>query len=128
MWFIFSVVVDVYILFKKPFFTFTVVPRRLMSSVPGGSGENLFYSVLCVGAFAGALAYVSASLFQAYVYEYLLYLMMWCGLVRRLTRPCLQMVLVLPNVLQRSRLAPSRSGNLNHGHQRVRAQSIASPA
>ncbi|RXN26845.1 calphotin-like isoform X1 [Labeo rohita] len=34
-----------------------VVPRRLMSSVPGGSGENLFYVVLCGGAFAGAVAY-----------------------------------------------------------------------
>lgn len=30
-----------------------------MSSVPGGSGENLFYVVLCGGAFAGAVAYVS---------------------------------------------------------------------
>ncbi|XP_026112379.1 protein MGARP isoform X1 [Carassius auratus] len=34
-----------------------VVPRRLMSSVPGGSGQNIFYVVLCGGAFAGALAY-----------------------------------------------------------------------
>ncbi|XP_067313361.1 protein MGARP isoform X3 [Pseudorasbora parva] len=34
-----------------------VVPRRLMSSVPGGSGENILYAVLCGGAFAGALAY-----------------------------------------------------------------------
>ncbi|XP_026112380.1 protein MGARP isoform X2 [Carassius auratus] len=33
------------------------VPRRLMSSVPGGSGQNIFYVVLCGGAFAGALAY-----------------------------------------------------------------------
>ncbi|XP_059371954.1 histone-lysine N-methyltransferase 2D-like isoform X3 [Carassius carassius] len=34
-----------------------VVPRRLMSSVPGGSGENFLYVVLCGGAFAGAVAY-----------------------------------------------------------------------
>ncbi|XP_065130005.2 uncharacterized protein mgarpa isoform X2 [Paramisgurnus dabryanus] len=34
-----------------------VVPRRLMSSVPGGSGENLLYVVLCGGVFAGALTY-----------------------------------------------------------------------
>ncbi|XP_016149194.1 protein MGARP-like isoform X4 [Sinocyclocheilus grahami] len=34
-----------------------VVPRRLMSSVPGGSGENFLYVVLCGGAFAGGLAY-----------------------------------------------------------------------
>ncbi|XP_060740935.1 protein MGARP [Tachysurus vachellii] len=34
-----------------------VVPRRLMSSVPGGTGENLVYLVLCGGAFAGALTY-----------------------------------------------------------------------
>lgn len=30
-----------------------------MSSVPGGSGENILYAVLCGGAFAGSLAYVS---------------------------------------------------------------------
>lgn len=30
-----------------------------MSSVPGGSGENVLYAVLCGGVFAGALAYVS---------------------------------------------------------------------
>ncbi|KAF4094177.1 hypothetical protein AMELA_G00009940 [Ameiurus melas] len=35
-----------------------VVPQRLMSSVPGGSGENLIYVVLCGGAFAAAGAYV----------------------------------------------------------------------
>ncbi|XP_057205626.1 protein MGARP-like [Triplophysa rosa] len=34
-----------------------VVPRRLMSSGPGGSGENFLYAVLCGGTFAGALAY-----------------------------------------------------------------------
>ncbi|XP_072519593.1 uncharacterized protein mgarpa isoform X3 [Salminus brasiliensis] len=34
-----------------------VVPRRPMSSVPGGSGENILYVVLCGGAFAGALTY-----------------------------------------------------------------------
>ncbi|XP_062856006.1 protein MGARP isoform X2 [Trichomycterus rosablanca] len=34
-----------------------VVPRRLMSSVPGGSGENLVYVLLCGGAFAGSVAY-----------------------------------------------------------------------
>ncbi|XP_043113200.1 protein MGARP isoform X4 [Puntigrus tetrazona] len=34
-----------------------VVPQRLMSSVPSGSGENLFYVVLCGGAFVGAVAY-----------------------------------------------------------------------
>uniref|UniRef100_A0A671KWH4 Uncharacterized protein n=1 Tax=Sinocyclocheilus anshuiensis TaxID=1608454 RepID=A0A671KWH4_9TELE len=38
-------------------FTNAVVPRRLMSSVPGGSGENFLYVVLCGGAFAGGLAY-----------------------------------------------------------------------
>lgn len=30
-----------------------------MSSVPGGSGENIVYSVLCGGALVGALSYVS---------------------------------------------------------------------
>uniref|UniRef100_A0A8C2GBP0 Protein MGARP N-terminal domain-containing protein n=1 Tax=Cyprinus carpio TaxID=7962 RepID=A0A8C2GBP0_CYPCA len=40
---------------------YAVVPRRLMSSVPGGSGENFFYVVLCGGAFAGALAYKTVS-------------------------------------------------------------------
>ncbi len=30
-----------------------------MSSVPGGSGQNLFYVFLCGGAFAGSVAYVS---------------------------------------------------------------------
>ncbi|XP_056113250.1 uncharacterized protein mgarpa isoform X2 [Rhinichthys klamathensis goyatoka] len=39
-----------------------VVPRRLMSSVPGGSGENFLYAVLCGGAFAGSLAYVYKTL------------------------------------------------------------------
>ncbi|XP_026796251.1 protein MGARP isoform X3 [Pangasianodon hypophthalmus] len=34
-----------------------VVPRRLMSSVPGGSGENLVYVVLCGGALAAAGTY-----------------------------------------------------------------------
>ncbi|TSO15270.1 Protein MGARP [Bagarius yarrelli] len=34
-----------------------IVPRRFMSSVPGGTGENLVYLVLCGGAFAGALTY-----------------------------------------------------------------------
>ncbi|XP_036069990.1 uncharacterized protein si:ch211-235e9.8 isoform X9 [Oryzias melastigma] len=34
-----------------------VVPRRSMSSVPGGSGENIVYSVLCGGALVGALSY-----------------------------------------------------------------------
>ncbi|XP_036424639.1 protein MGARP isoform X3 [Colossoma macropomum] len=34
-----------------------VAPRRLMSSVPGGTGENIVYVVLCGGAFAGAMAY-----------------------------------------------------------------------
>ncbi|KAK3535584.1 hypothetical protein QTP70_017120 [Hemibagrus guttatus] len=34
-----------------------VVPRRLMSSVPGGTGQNLVYLVVCGGAFAGAIAY-----------------------------------------------------------------------
>lgn len=30
-----------------------------MSSVPGGSGENIVYTLLCGGAFVGAVAYVS---------------------------------------------------------------------
>ncbi|XP_044061726.1 apoptosis-inducing factor 1, mitochondrial isoform X7 [Siniperca chuatsi] len=34
-----------------------VVQRRPMSSVPGGSGENIVYAVLCGGAFVGALSY-----------------------------------------------------------------------
>lgn len=35
--------------------------RRPMSSVPGGSGENIFYALLCGGASVGALSYVSES-------------------------------------------------------------------
>ncbi|KAK7137817.1 hypothetical protein R3I94_013458 [Phoxinus phoxinus] len=35
-----------------------VVPRRLMSSVPGGSADNILYGILCVGACAGSLTYV----------------------------------------------------------------------
>ncbi|XP_042273995.1 protein MGARP isoform X6 [Thunnus albacares] len=34
-----------------------VVQRRPMSSVPGGSGENIVYALLCGGAFAGAVTY-----------------------------------------------------------------------
>ncbi|XP_026872518.2 protein MGARP isoform X1 [Electrophorus electricus] len=34
-----------------------VVPWRLMSSVPGGSGKNWVYAILCGGAFTGAMAY-----------------------------------------------------------------------
>ncbi|KAF7707006.1 protein MGARP [Silurus meridionalis] len=34
-----------------------VVPRRLMSSVPGSSGENLIFVVICGGAFAAASTY-----------------------------------------------------------------------
>ncbi|XP_028444522.1 apoptosis-inducing factor 1, mitochondrial isoform X3 [Perca fluviatilis] len=34
-----------------------VVQRRPMSSVPGGSGENIVYTLLCGGAFVGALSY-----------------------------------------------------------------------
>ncbi|XP_070818231.1 uncharacterized protein mgarpa isoform X4 [Chaetodon auriga] len=34
-----------------------VVQRRPMSSVPGGSGDNILYALLCGGAFAGSLAY-----------------------------------------------------------------------
>lgn len=45
-----------------------------MSSVPGGSGENLIYVVLCGGAFAAAGAYVSSSSFQACEYEKQVYL------------------------------------------------------
>uniref|UniRef100_A0A3B3DDN8 Uncharacterized protein n=1 Tax=Oryzias melastigma TaxID=30732 RepID=A0A3B3DDN8_ORYME len=33
-------------------FSLPVVPRRSMSSVPGGSGENIVYSVLCGGAYS----------------------------------------------------------------------------
>lgn len=32
-----------------------------MSSVPGGSGENIVYALLCGGAFVGAVSYVSES-------------------------------------------------------------------
>lgn len=35
--------------------------RRPMSSVPGGSGENIVYALLCGGAFVGAVSYVSES-------------------------------------------------------------------
>ncbi|XP_071769716.1 apoptosis-inducing factor 1, mitochondrial isoform X3 [Centroberyx gerrardi] len=34
-----------------------VVQRRQMSSVPGGSGENIVYALLCGGAFVGACSY-----------------------------------------------------------------------
>ncbi|XP_034546611.1 protein MGARP isoform X4 [Notolabrus celidotus] len=34
------------------------VQRRQMSSIPGGSGENIVYALLCGGAFAGAISYV----------------------------------------------------------------------
>ncbi|KAG8003780.1 hypothetical protein GBF38_007754, partial [Nibea albiflora] len=34
-----------------------VVQRRSMSSVPGGSGENIVYALLCGGAFVGAVSY-----------------------------------------------------------------------
>ncbi|XP_028816575.1 protein MGARP isoform X6 [Denticeps clupeoides] len=35
-----------------------VVPRRTMSSsVPGGSGENIVYALLCGGALVGGLSY-----------------------------------------------------------------------
>ncbi|KAM6952848.1 uncharacterized protein mgarpa isoform 4-T4 [Lycodopsis pacificus] len=34
-----------------------VVQRRPMSSVPGGSGENILYTLLCGGAFVGAVSY-----------------------------------------------------------------------
>nr|XP_046261776.1 protein MGARP isoform X5 [Scatophagus argus] len=33
------------------------VQRRPMSSVPGGSGENIVYVLLCGGAFVGAMSY-----------------------------------------------------------------------
>ncbi|XP_029703110.1 skin secretory protein xP2 isoform X2 [Takifugu rubripes] len=33
------------------------VQRRPMSSVPGGSGENIVYALLCGGAFVGAVSY-----------------------------------------------------------------------
>ncbi|XP_014913522.1 apoptosis-inducing factor 1, mitochondrial isoform X10 [Poecilia latipinna] len=33
------------------------VQRRPMSSVPGGSGQNILYTVLCGGALVGALSY-----------------------------------------------------------------------
>ncbi|KAM7388895.1 hypothetical protein PAMP_022901 [Pampus punctatissimus] len=34
-----------------------VVQRRQMSSVPGGSGDNIMYTLLCSGAFVGAVVY-----------------------------------------------------------------------
>ncbi|XP_054879264.1 protein MGARP isoform X3 [Poeciliopsis prolifica] len=33
------------------------VQRQPMSSVPGGSGQNILYTVLCGGALVGALSY-----------------------------------------------------------------------
>ncbi|CAL8267481.1 unnamed protein product [Boreogadus saida] len=39
-----------------------VVQRRQMSTVPGGSGENIVYALLCGGAFVGSLAYVYSTL------------------------------------------------------------------
>ncbi|XP_029986522.1 protein MGARP-like isoform X12 [Sphaeramia orbicularis] len=33
------------------------VQRRPMSSLPGGSGENIVYAILCGGAFVGAVTY-----------------------------------------------------------------------
>lgn len=42
-----------------PHISFAVVKRRQMSSVPGGSGENIVYAVLCGGALVGAVSYVS---------------------------------------------------------------------
>ncbi|XP_069569809.1 uncharacterized protein mgarpa isoform X5 [Brachyistius frenatus] len=38
------------------------VQRRPMSSIPGGSGENIVYTVLCGGAFVGALSYAYSTL------------------------------------------------------------------
>ncbi|XP_040029370.2 apoptosis-inducing factor 1, mitochondrial isoform X10 [Gasterosteus aculeatus] len=34
-----------------------VVQRRPMSSIPGGSGENIVYALMCGGAFVGSVAY-----------------------------------------------------------------------
>ncbi|CAF96435.1 unnamed protein product [Tetraodon nigroviridis] len=34
-----------------------VIQRRPMSSLPGGSGENIVYTLLCSGAFVGAISY-----------------------------------------------------------------------
>ncbi|XP_035505453.1 uncharacterized protein mgarpa isoform X3 [Scophthalmus maximus] len=34
-----------------------VVQRRSMSSLPGGSGENIVYALLCGGAFVASVAY-----------------------------------------------------------------------
>ncbi|XP_035525492.1 protein MGARP isoform X2 [Morone saxatilis] len=34
-----------------------VVQRRQMSSVPGGSGENIVYALLCGAAFVGGASY-----------------------------------------------------------------------
>ncbi|XP_034398710.1 uncharacterized protein si:ch211-235e9.8 isoform X8 [Cyclopterus lumpus] len=34
-----------------------VVQRRPMSSVPGGSGENIVYTLLCGGAMVAAVSY-----------------------------------------------------------------------
>lgn len=42
-------------------FPFAVVQRRQMSSMPGGSGENIIYAVLCGGALVGAVSYVSST-------------------------------------------------------------------
>lgn len=39
-----------------------------MSSVPGGSGENIVYALLCGGALVGAVSYVS-KLFQLLKYS-----------------------------------------------------------
>lgn len=50
-----------------PHIFFAVVQRRQMSSVPGGSGENIVYAVLCGGAFIGAVSYVSRQVYSQYV-------------------------------------------------------------
>lgn len=39
-----------------------VLQRQPMSTVPGGSGENILYAVLCGGALVGAMSYAYSTL------------------------------------------------------------------
>ncbi|XP_029296960.1 uncharacterized protein mgarpa isoform X5 [Cottoperca gobio] len=39
-----------------------VVQRRPMSSLPGGSGDNIVYTLLCGGVFVASVSYVYSTL------------------------------------------------------------------
>lgn len=102
---------------------YAVVPRRLMSSVPGGSGQNIFYVVLCGGALAGSVAYVS--LIKAQTIDEIVSCQIPCWInvfiefCDRVTEQLQQTKHVLLTVFLKSRLAPSLTGNPNRGHPRV---------